>query len=396
VDDSHLVTEREHIDGVVIPTDPGARGAVEDDPWRLLVEGCGVLMTWMRAPESARSSWGTALRQTGALAQQLSDVLTQARGAASTGSDMLVRLELPTGSTLRDLVPAIGGGVRGLVRDERGICGQVKLHPVAGRSAAGVGLGPLLGLLAVQVGTEMLARHQQEQKLAHIAEAVAALQQAHEDEMEAKLDSAEATLGRASAALLDRISIPAAIGLGPASHDLQTVKNQMLKWLDRWEDSARQLPSTGAVDTARMQDALAAGGPRDDHRRFPHRVAMLYRALVLDSRALVVAGAEAALQHADRSLPTFQEELARGMEKNAAVQERLRNVLWQLAAPPVTYTFPWEGGEAIALDRLLRGMAAGVSRLPDAPALLTRGDRQVLEVLRRPSGEIRVLTPGSI
>lgn len=35
------------------------------------------------------------------------------------------------------------------------------------------------------------------------------------------------------------------------------------------------------------------------------------------------------------------------------------------------------------------------SRLSDAPALLTRGDRQVLKVLRRPNGTTHVLPPAT-
>ncbi len=390
---SGSVTDREPIDGVVIPTEPGARSLVGDDAWRLLFEDRGLLLTWTKAPDLTGDAWGTALRGASALSQQLGAVLSQAGGAVDASSGVLCRLELPTGSTLRDLVPAVGGGVRGLVRDGRGINGHARFHVHTGRAAAGVGLGPLLGLLAVQVGTEMLARHQQEQKLTYIAESVAALRQVHEDDMEARLGSVEAALGEASAAMLDRVSIPSSIGLGTARSNLREVKERALMWLDRWEEAARQLPGTGGVDAGRMQDVLAAGGPRDDHRRFPHRIAMLYRALTLDSRALVVTGAEAGLQNGDHSLSHLHEELARGLRRNATTQDRLKQLLWDLAAPPITYTFPWEGSEAMALDRMLASMATSVSRLPDAPALLTERNRQVLELLRRPNGEVRVLAP---
>lgn len=393
VGDSRPVIEREPIDGVVIPTEPGARSLVGDDAWRLLFEDRGLLLTWTKAPHSTGDAWGTALRGTSALSQQLGAVLSQAGGAVDASSGLLCRLELPTGSTLRDLVPAVGGGYRGLVRDSRGINGHARLHVHTGRAAAGVGFAPLLGLLAVQVGTEMLARHQQERKLTYIAESVAALRQAREDDMEARLGSVEAALGEASAAMLDRVSIPSSIGLGAARTNLREVKERTLMWLERWEEAARQLPDTGGVDTGRMQDILAAGGPRDDHRQFPHRIAMLYRALTLDSRALVVTGAEAALENGDHSLPHLHEELARGLQRNAAIQDRLKQLMWDLAAPPITYTFPWEGSEAMALDRMLSSMANGISRLPEAPALLTERNRQVLELVRRPDGEVRVLAP---
>lgn len=50
--------------------------------------------------------------------------------------------------------------------DSTQIAGQARLIPVSGAAAgAGVALGPLVGLMALSVGAEMLARHEQEKKI---------------------------------------------------------------------------------------------------------------------------------------------------------------------------------------------------------------------------------------
>lgn len=122
----------------------------------------------------------------------------------------LFRLELPTGSTLQNLVPAVGGGFRGLVRtaDNASLAGHARLIPVAAGTGAAVTLGPLIGLMALSVGAEMLGRHQQDKKLAAIHQGVKALNKAVEENTRAQADSAEQALEQASAAILDRIEYP--------------------------------------------------------------------------------------------------------------------------------------------------------------------------------------------
>jgi hypothetical protein len=384
--------------GVVLPVDPGRRPAGQDDPWRLLVEGDGLLVTWSRAPERTLDTWGGVLRGTSALSSELSTILSRASASAAQSGTTLFRLELPTGSTIRDLVPAVGGGFRGLVRDGgSGISGHVRLIAVGGGgTAAGVALGPLLALMAVTVGAEMLARHQQDKKLTQIREGIAALRRIDDETMDAQLDSVEEALALSSAALVDRVSIPSGIGLGPAVDNLRMVKKRGLSWLSRWETgAAKEIPGSGGVAVEKMQSLLAGDDPREDFRRFPQQVARLHRALTLDSRGLVVTGAEAALRNPDESLAHLQDSLSVRLRQNAETQQRLQHLLWRLAEPPITYRLPWQSKDAMALDRELATLAANVSRLPDAPSLLTPGNRQVLEVLRRPDGTTHVLSPGT-
>ena len=70
-------------------------------------------------------------------------------------------------------------------------------------------MGPLLGLMALSVGSEMLARHQQDQKLESIRVGVEALKRNADETVVAQLDSAEQALQLGGAAILDRSEIPA-------------------------------------------------------------------------------------------------------------------------------------------------------------------------------------------
>ena len=121
----------------------------------------------------------------------------------------------------------------------------------------------------------------------------------------------------------------------------------------------------------------------------------LYRALTLDSRALVLTGAEAALKSEHQTLGQPQSHLQIELRGNAEAQDRLRELLWRLAGEPVTFSLPAmpSTGEKVArLQRTLVALATAASRLPDSPPLLNASNRQVTEVLRAPDGTLRVLT----
>jgi hypothetical protein len=128
---------------------------------------------------------------------------------------------------------------------------------------------------------------------------------------------------------------------------------------------------------------------------FPNHVATFYRALALDSRAVVLTGAEAALRRDDLTLVHLQEQLQVQLRENARVQDRLRELLWQLASVPVAYstpTIPVSGGKVLQLQRMLNKLAISAAKLPDAPALLGTSNRQVTEIRREPNGDFRVLS----
>jgi len=142
------------------------------DPWQLLAQGEGIRIDW--SPWTGATTgrqWGPTLTATSAFARQLGAVTERAGAGAGAAGKTLFRLELPTGQTVQNLVPAVGGGFRGLLRapGSPGIVGQARLIPVSGAAvgagAGAVTLGPLVGIMALSVGVEMLARREQDLKL---------------------------------------------------------------------------------------------------------------------------------------------------------------------------------------------------------------------------------------
>jgi hypothetical protein len=398
------MTDAAAIEGAVVPLDPGG-AAVADEAgmYRLMLDRQAVLVTWTEDTSQTGDKWGPPLRAGSALARNLGSILDQAGRSRmlSAGSEALFRIEVPTGSTINDLVPALGGGFRGLVRTggKAAISGHVRLHPVTGVAAvgAGLGLGPAVALLALSVGCEMLARHQQDKKLRDIQSGVNALVRGTEQQTRAQLHAAEQAIEQASAAVLDRIQVPSAIGLGSARTNLRVIKNQATEWLDDWQERLQdaKVGETG-IDFGVMRKVLGGDEGEKEYLKFPDRVAVLYRALALDSRAMVLTGAEAALARPDLTLDNLQEQLARDLASNAELQARLRGLLWDLVAEPVSFSLPAmpnTGKKVARLSRGLIGLAQAASRTPEALGVLTPANQQVTEVLAAKDGSLRILTP---
>jgi hypothetical protein len=158
-DDEVSDDRREEVSGAVVPVDDDGRVGEIDlaDPWELLARDQGLLVQWQSLPEPVGSSWGPTLSAGSELAKQLAAIATSAGApAAIRNGAALFTLELPTGTTLRNLVPAIGGGFRGMVRTggSGAIAGHGRLVPVGGAAAgvgAGIALGPLVALMALSV-----------------------------------------------------------------------------------------------------------------------------------------------------------------------------------------------------------------------------------------------------
>jgi hypothetical protein len=212
---------------------PAGTSSETPEPWRMLADGTGMLVAWEPAPTGA-ARWGTPLAATSGLARQLVTVVERAGSKLPTAGETLFRLELPAGQTVSNLIPAVGGGFRASTRlaGSAKIAGQAKLLPVGGAAAGtAVALGPLLGLVALSVGADMIAGRQQEAKLEAIKQVVERLEDHQLNELIAALDSAEHVLEDSMAALLDRLEVPEAVGLGPTAARVKEIKALTLNWV---------------------------------------------------------------------------------------------------------------------------------------------------------------------
>lgn len=142
------------------------------------------------------------------------------------------------------------------------IASHAKLLPVCGAAAGtAVALGPLLGIVALSVGAEMLANHQQEAKLEAIKQVVDRLENHQLNELIAALDSADHVLEDSMAALLDRLEVPEAVGLGTTAARVKEIKALTLNWIKEWERNVAQLADKpGGVPYDNLEEALGRVG----------------------------------------------------------------------------------------------------------------------------------------
>jgi len=381
--------------GALATTDPSS--VVE--PWRMLADGTGMLVAWEPAPKGA-VRWGETLAATSGLARQLATVVERAGSKLPTAGETLFRLELPAGQTVSNLIPAVGGGFRGMTRvaGSAKIANHARLVPVGG-AAAGAGavaLGPLVGLVALSVGAEMLARKQQEEKLNAIKQVVERLENHELNELVAALDSAEHVLQDSSVALLDRLSVPQAVGLGPTAAKVKEIKALTSNWITKWEAAVDSFDGRRRVPFDDLEESLgrvAIGG----FPAFGIQVQLAYRALALDCRTYMVAMTEATLDRPEETVEHFQAMIQRRLAENADQFERLQNLMWKLAETRLSVAMARvdQRNRPAELQWRLMRLARAVSKAPDAPPMLTPGQDMVVEVVRSPDGGVAVLAPRS-
>ena len=139
---------------------------------------------------------------------------------------------------------------------------------------------------------------------------------AAEETTNAQLKSAEQALALGGAAILERVAIPSAIGLGSARDNLRVINNRGLVWLDAWEQGVEGFSYKWSnIDLTDMSKVLE--GRSAPVSAFPSRVVTIYQALALDSRAQVLTAAEAALPRPGGPLQHLQSKLQQSLRQNA-------------------------------------------------------------------------------
>lgn len=371
-----------------------AEGADLPDPWRMLAEGTGTLVAWEPAPTNV-TSWGAPLSATSGLARQLAAVVSNAGARLPATGETLFRVQLPAGQTVANLIPAIGGGLRPMTKlaGSSKFAGQAKLIPIAGTVAAAP-LGPLLAVIALSVGAEMLASHQQNAKLDAIRQVVERLENHEIAKIVATLDSAEGVLHDAMTALLDKLDVPEAVGLGSTASSVKEAKALALNWLTKWEAVADRFETDQRVDIEDLKEQVsktAIGG----FDAFGQLVQLTYRALALDSRVHIVAMAEATIQRPDESFEHFQTSIQRRLAENAGNLDRLSSVVRRFASMRLTVGAARidKRNELSTMHARLVRLAFVISDAPQLPPLLTADQRLVIEAVRRKDGSVIMLAP---
>ncbi|MGN7246940.1 hypothetical protein ACTHQ1_04305 [Janibacter anophelis] len=362
------------------------------DPWELLHSGRGIAVEELSRVASRK---GTVYPATSSFARGLQPVLDLAE---STGGK-LFRVELPTGSTIDQLVPALGGGYRGMVRGAgKGISGHARLVPVGMTTAKAA----KMGVLAVAVAADYLAQQELNAKLDSIQRGVDHLVERSYADDRALLSVAAATIVEAQAAIVGEHAPSVSLGLDSTASDLRRFVEREREWaqgLARAAAKIDQLGKEGKLETDGVpvdlfEQLIGVEDLKATPWRFAEKVTNYYRALVLDSHLAVLATAEATLGSGRGDLTEFQRVLERRLRVNAIRQEELAAATEAIARESITAkVFQRKMKEAHAVERVVRDVAFGIRTSPRISDVVLGSGRQemVIEVLK--SGDVRLLDP---
>lgn len=378
---------------VVIPLVPLEAEPSTEAMLRMLMNREALLISRVAKPAESTTT-GMVAQTSGAFAKAISQSFGQAGRAAST--EGLYRVILPTGSVARDLVPAVGGGFRGIARaaGSTKIAGHVRLMPAVAGTGAAVAAGPLIATVGLAVAGEMLAQHQMHKKLDAIKNAVTGIQVRMDEQERSVLITAEQQARKVAGYLLDQAHIPS---ISPAAHAfgaLDGLTNTYIDRLDRWLEIADKHQGSDRVYAPDLMKALV--DKRDNPaREFEQMVAKTYQALALRARVVVLEKIAAEFSNGDRSLPHVENVLRDELSVLADRQSQLVGLLddlnvLQIDASKVPIPFAGKGtiGARTSFGRLARALHAA----PDSLPLLTASDQTVLELAPTAEG-LAVIAP---
>ncbi|MGX9346662.1 hypothetical protein [Microbacterium sp. KNMS] len=319
---------------------------------------------------------------------------------AGHAGEVLYRLVLPTGAAARDLVPAVGGGFRGMVRaaGSTKFAGQARLVPVAtGGAGAMAAAGPLIATVGLAMAAEMLAQHQTNMKLDAIKNAVVGVQLHLDKQERAVLTTAEKQARKVAGYLLDQATLPVLNTANHAFGELDSLTNSYIERLDGWLEIAAMYADADRVYGPDLMKALVSNR-ENPIQAFERMVGQTYEALALRARVVVLEKIAAEFSNPDRSLPHVENVLRAELSGLAERQSQLVGLIddlstLQLDASKVPVAFAGQRtlSARTSFARLARALHSAPSGLP----LFTDSDQTMLELAPSAQG-LSVLEPAAL
>ncbi|MEJ6555555.1 hypothetical protein PQI51_11050 [Microbacterium esteraromaticum] len=360
---------------------------------RMLMNREALLLSDAPAREGSTNA-GMLAPATGAFAKAVGQALgNMSHARAGQG---LYRAILPTGAVARELVPAVGGGFRGLVRSAGStkIGGHVRLVPAVAGAGATAAAGPLIATVGLAVAGEMLAQHQMNKKLDSIKSAVVEMSVRMDDADRAVLTTASNQASKVSGYLLDQARIPSISSAAHAFGELDALTNTYIDRLDRWTDAVALHGVKGRVNTHDLLLDLV-GKREGPARAFEQIVARTYEALALRARVVVLEKIAAEFSNPDRSLGHVERALRNELSSLADRQTQLVSLLDDLnvlqmdsSRLPVAYA----GKGTISMRTSFGRLSKALHSAPESIPVLSDSDQMVLELAPSASG-LTVVTP---
>ncbi|MDQ0260295.1 hypothetical protein J2W20_002199 [Sinomonas atrocyanea] len=340
---------------------------------------------------------GMVAQASGAFAKSVSQAI--GRNGNSLRPEGLYRVILPTGSVARDLVPAVGGGFRGMVRSSgsTGITGHARLIPATAGAGAVTAAGPLIATVGLAVAAEMLAQHQMNQKLDSIKNAVSRMHVRLDEQERSVLTTAAQQAQKVAGYLLDQAHLPAISSASHAFADLDTLTNTYIGKLDRWLEVTASYADSDRVYGPQLMTELV--GKREDQvQEFERLVTLTYEALALRARVVVLEKIAAEFSNPNRSLPHVENALRDELSTLADRQSQLARVLEDLCVLQIDASkipIAIAGKRTLTARTSFGRLARALHTTPDALPLLTESDNTVLE-LEPTSQGLSVMSPAQV
>lgn len=368
-------------EAVVVPLVPIEAEPSTEVMLRMLLNREALLIDRVDGPLPVTQS-GMVAQASGAFAKAISQAVGRAGRAAST--EGLYRVVLPTGAVARDLVPAVGGGVRGIVRaaGSTKIAGHARLIPAAAGTGAALTAGPLIATVGLAVAGEMLAQHQMNKKLDAIRGAVVDLRVRMDDQERSVLTTASQQARKVAGYLLDQAKIPSISSAAHAFGELDTLTNTYIDRLDRWSGIAAKYQGSDRVYAPDLMKGLV-GKRENQAQEFEQMVLQTYEALALRARVVVLEKVAAEFSNRDRSLPHVENVLREELVALADRQTQLVGLLDDLNVLQIDASkvpIPLAGKATLGARTTFGRLSRALHSAPDSLPLLTDSDQTVLEL----------------
>ncbi|MEU0499229.1 hypothetical protein [Mycobacterium sp. NPDC006124] len=296
-------------------------------------------------PTNVDTSSGIPLAAASPLAQSLSQLITQTTKAGTTGGETLYRMVVPAkvaaqfgqGIVRSMTSKSASGGVHSALVSSTGIAAQASFVPVAGQAVAAgaVTAGALtiaapLVFMAVAAGLSAHADRQRDKAIEHIT---GLLEQLHEEKLDDErneLNGCRDAIEAATAILLDRGRIGAALGLGPAVFAIDKAMATANHRLAGWEKKLGGLVGR-PVELAWLKKAFPglvdAGGPFHAH------VEIARLAIAMKRRVLVLQAVEhGQLEGANHAFESFIRTLKESEQRVAATETGIDSLMKGLSS----------------------------------------------------------------
>lgn len=368
-------------DAVVVPLVPMEAEPSTEVMLRMLLNREALIISRGAKPAGSTST-GMIAPASGAFAKAISQALGQAGRSAS--NDGLYQVILPSGSVARDLVPAVGGGFRGIARaaGSTKIAGHVRLVPAAAGTGATVAAGPLIATVGLAIAGEMLAQHQMNKKLDAIKNAVTGIQFRMDEDERSVIATAEQQAHNVAGYLLDQAELPQFSSVSHAFGGLDNLTTGYVRRLDRWLEVAEKYQGSDRVYGPNLMKELV-NKRENPVREFEQMVIQTYQALALRARVVVLEKIAAEFSNADRPLPHVEKVLRDQLSGLARRQEQLVGLLddlnvLQIDSSKVPVAFAGKG--TLEVRTSFSRLARALHSTPDSLPLLTESDQTVLEL----------------